>query len=192
VTVAVLVALYVPEGGSGRLTKGQLTQTLNNARQIHLATLRMTTDAAVEPNPKLGWPGDLPDVKSLGDFVERLVEYKYMDRGDIKSLFHAPGVKAYGGTGPFSSENSAFKIYKARNADVGEVIYISTNNFTLGQPLDANAVPYGKKGAVIFRKSGEGVIINDRQATHSANGNLGLNVGGTSLENVGAPSPPLL
>src|SRR4051812_25334452 len=81
--VAILVALAVPDLGGQRVGGGQLTQTLNNARQIHIATLRMTTDASVEPNPKLGWPGDLPDVKTLGDFVERFVEFKYIDRSDL-------------------------------------------------------------------------------------------------------------
>ena len=33
-----------------------------------------------------------------------------IDRGDIKSLFYAPGVKAYAGTGNFSNQNSAFDI----------------------------------------------------------------------------------
>lgn len=173
------------------LVKGQLTQTLNNARQIHIATLRMTTDASVEPNPKLGWPGDLPDVKTVGDFVERLIEYKYIDRADVKTLFYAPGIKAYPGSGPFSAENSAFKIYKVKDQDLSQVIYLATKNFTFGQPLDPKAVPYHSKGAVIFRKGGEGIVINDQQATTSGNGHVGFNVGGTSTEDPGPVAVPL-
>jgi type II secretory pathway pseudopilin PulG len=190
--VVILALLAVPQFSTGVPNwHGLLTQTLNNARQIHIATLRMTTDAEVEPNPKLGWPGDLPDVQTLPDFVERLVEYKYIDRGDLKSLFYAPGVKAYKGTGPFASENSAFQIYKVRKADVSQVIYMSTKNFAFGQPLDPKAMPYGNKHAIIFRKGGEGVIINDQQATRSGDGNLGFNVGGTSMEDIGPPSTAL-
>jgi hypothetical protein len=52
-------------------------------------------------------------------------------------------------------------------------------------------MPYGNKHAIIFRKGGEGVIINDQQATNSGDGNLGFNVGGTSIEDIGPPSAPL-
>src|SRR4051812_28584578 len=75
--VVILVWMAIPQVSDGSPHRGQMTLTLNNARQIHIATLRMTTDADVEPNPKLGWPGDLPDVQTLPAFVERLVEYKY-------------------------------------------------------------------------------------------------------------------
>jgi hypothetical protein len=184
VLVLILFQLLVPFD-NGHLTKGQLTQTLNNAREIDIATLRMETDGQVASNPKLGWPGDLPDVKTLSDFVERLMEYKYLDRGDLKSLFYAPGVKAYSGRGQFSSENSAFKIYKVTKADDSQVIFIATKNFTFGQALDPKAAPYGDKGAVIFRKGGEGVIVNDQQAKNSSNGNLGLMPGATSKDSPG-------
>src|SRR3954471_910724 len=92
--IAILAALAVPQIAAA-LTKGQLTQTLNNARQIYIATMRMTTDASVTPDPKLGWPGDVTDITSLSNFVDRLVTYKYVDTGDLKSLFYAPGVHAY-------------------------------------------------------------------------------------------------
>jgi prepilin-type N-terminal cleavage/methylation domain-containing protein len=188
--IAILAALAVPQIAAA-LTKGQLTQTLNNARQIHIATLRMTTDASVTPDPKLGWPGDVTDISTLSGFVERLVEYKYIDRGDIKSLFYAPGVKAYRGTGPFDKENSAFDIYPVKDTDVSQVIYIATRNYEFGVPLKPTQSPYGNKGAVLFRKGGEGVIINDQQATHSSDGGLGFNPGGTSMEDVGPKGTPL-
>jgi hypothetical protein len=181
----VLIQFMPCTATTNSIRKGQLVQTLNDARQIQIATLRMATDAEVTPYPKLGWPGDLPDVKTLSDFVERLVEYKYIDRRDIKSLFYAPGVKAYPGTGPFAPENSAFKIYKVTKADGPQVIFIATKNFTFGQALDPKAAPYGDKGAVIFRKGGEGVIINDQQAKNSSNGNLGLMPGATSKDSPG-------
>jgi hypothetical protein len=161
------------------------SQPLNNARQIHIATLRMTTDASVTPDPKLGWPGDLPDIATLPDFVERLVEYKYIDRGDLKGLFTAPGIKPYPGMGRFKSENSAFKMYRVTDNDLSQVIFLATKNFTFGQPLDEKAAPYGKRGAVIFRKGGEGVIINDQQAADSGSGALGFMPGATSWESPG-------
>ena len=150
--IAILAALAVPQIAAA-LVKGQLTQTLNNARQIQIATLRMTTDASVTPDPKLGWPGDVSDISTLSQFVERLIDYKYIDRGDVKSLFYAPGVKAYSGTGPISKDNSAFDIYPVKDTDVSQVIFIATKNFHFGQPLDAHPpqyTPYGNKGAVIF------------------------------------------
>src|SRR5687768_7353388 len=79
VAVGILAFLAVPQvtdhGGDGRGA-----QALNNAKQIHLATVRMVLDSSVAPDPKLGWTGDLPDITDVGEFGERLVDYKYFER----------------------------------------------------------------------------------------------------------------
>ena len=62
--IAILAALAIPNI-TAALTSGQLTQTLNNAKQLHLATTRMVLDSSVSPDPKLGWPGDIQDIQAL-------------------------------------------------------------------------------------------------------------------------------
>jgi hypothetical protein len=197
VLVAVFALLIAPDINDA-IWKGRATHALSSARMIQIAMLRVTSDAGAKEvaDPKLGWPGDVPDIKSVSDFVERLITYEYIAREDVASVFSvtasATGVKPYPGTGPFLPENSAFKVYKVKENDVSQVIFLATKNFTFGQPLDEKAVPFGKRHAVLFRKGGEGVIINDQQAANSGSGNLGFNPGGTSMEDPGPPSVPLL
>ena len=55
--IAVLAAFAVPALTSA-LTKGQMTGTLNNGRQIYLASQQMALDGAANSDPNLCWPGD--------------------------------------------------------------------------------------------------------------------------------------
>jgi len=177
--MAVLVFLLIQQLNVWSSYAQQMS-TLNNAKQLHIATLRMVTDAEVAPDPKLGWPGDVTDIKSIGEYAERLVEYKYIDRGDLKSLFYAPDLEPYAGSGELKPENNAFKIYKVKKADVSEVIFIATKNFTFGKPLDPKEVPFGSLGAVIMHKGGDGRLLTREEAKNSGTGAIGLMPGATS------------
>ena len=66
--IAILAALAVPQI-SAALVKGQLVQTLSNARQIQIATLRMTTDATVTMLER--WE-DLADTGRVVDMTEEM------------------------------------------------------------------------------------------------------------------------
>src|SRR6476661_1119117 len=55
--IAVLAAFAVPALTSA-LTKGQMTGTLNNGRQLYLAAQQMALDGAANSDPALVWPGD--------------------------------------------------------------------------------------------------------------------------------------
>ena len=57
--IAVLAAFAVPALTSA-LTKGQMTGTLNNGRQLYLAAQQMALDGAANSDPTLVWPGDDP------------------------------------------------------------------------------------------------------------------------------------
>ena len=189
--ISILAALAVPHL-IVTLKLAQLTNTLNNAKQLHTAIMRMTLDTAVTPDPEIGLPGDVENLTDLGDYVNRMVKYKYFEEGDLKTIFNAPGyTPAYSGSGRFTSANSPFKIYPVKSTDPNQRIMIATKNFTFGQPLADGKAPYGNIGAVIVRKSGEAVKINDQQATASGNGSLGLGDGGTGSDNPGSEGTPL-
>ena len=96
--IAILAALAVPQITSA-LLRGQMVQTVNNEKQIFLATFSMANDYAVNQDPKLGWPGDLAistdsPVTSLSEFVKRLELYDYVKKADVGKIFAAPGVRA--------------------------------------------------------------------------------------------------
>src|SRR5690348_12841524 len=56
--IAVLAGLAVP-ALTNALTKGQMTGTMNNARQLYLAGFQMANDGSANSDPSLAWPGDL-------------------------------------------------------------------------------------------------------------------------------------
>src|SRR2546425_6504294 len=56
--IAILAAFAVPALTSA-LKKGQMTGTLNNARQLYLAQFQMSNDGAATGDASSAWPGDL-------------------------------------------------------------------------------------------------------------------------------------
>lgn len=142
VVIGFLASLAVPSVTSGP-PHGHAIQTLNNARQIHLATMSMVADGLNTNDPALGWPGDLKAngrITTLADYVNLLVRYGYFKPGDLK-IFSAFGCKAYpGGTLSsgsngglslaFTEEYSAFKMYLVKEADPKETLFLAGKNFT--------------------------------------------------------------
>src|ERR1700704_4124695 len=92
--IAVLAAFAVPALTSA-LTKGQMTGTLNNGRQLYLAAQQMALDGAANSDPNLIWPGDdAVNIKSVNDYCNRLVGNDYLKAGDLQKLLTAPGTNA--------------------------------------------------------------------------------------------------
>ena len=189
--IAILAALAVPQIAAA-LTRGQLTQSVSNGRQIFISCLNMANDYAVNQDTHLGWPGDLAvattePVSNISDFAARLVKYDYVKQADLGKIFSAPGVKAYTGTGTFASENSAYKIYLVTETDVSNVLFCATKNFTFGNGLDATAKPYGEKGFIIVRKGGDATSFSSKQQALDKN-LMGFMPGSTSQDSPGTES----
>jgi prepilin-type N-terminal cleavage/methylation domain-containing protein len=181
--IAILAALAIP-AITGALVKGQMTQALSNAKQVHLATFSMVSDNASTGDSMLGWPGDLSGsggtITSVGDFVNRLVSYDYLKPGDLK-VFSAAGVTTYPGgtlTGSGTAAtlnpafkgdtNCAFKIFKTTQQDSSSVLFLATKNYTYNTAFtdsDSTKIPFGDKGFVIFHKGGDGAVFKKQQAT---------------------------
>jgi len=185
--IAILASLAIPAITSA-LVKGQMTQALNNEKQIHLATFNMSTDRVSTGDSSIGWPGDLMtsasnQVKTVGGFVKVLVDNNYLKPGDLK-VFAAAGVTPYTGnslaTTPFLSKatgatNNAYTIYGVTEADGASAIFLSTINATIAVDsatdatchftLDTAKTPFGDKGYVIFHRGGDGIILSKNQAS---------------------------
>src|SRR3954470_1365340 len=105
IAIIATIAAFALPAITGALTRGQLAQTVNNERQIYLATFAMTTDGTQTGDAKYAWPGDLAQnttdptvtIATVGDFVQRLVDNDYLKSGDLK-VFAAPGVTPWVGT----------------------------------------------------------------------------------------------
>ena len=190
IAIIATIAAFALPAITGALVRGQLAQAVSNARQVHLATFAMTTDGTQTGDAKYGWPGDLAASTTTGatitnvpDFITRLVDNDYLKAGDLK-VFAAPGVNPWNGTytkpadatstGSFApvfdgDKNCAFKIYKVKDTDASNTIYLATKNFTYTSDsttaITATAVPFGDKGFVVFHKGGDGTFYKKQQAT---------------------------
>lgn len=160
--IAILAALAIPQV-AGALTRGQLTQTLNNARQLQIATQTMAMDSFTTGDGP-GWPGDSEGGGDWGAYCNNLTNGRYLTASDLLKLVTAAGVKV--GTA-FPPAKSALQVYTVKENSPNEAIFISTFNWNNFQPLQPNAVPYGDKGFVIFRKAGDGGVYQAPQATNT-------------------------
>ncbi len=66
--IGILVSLTVP-AISAAVGKAQMTQTLSNMKQLHLATQQMALDGTTTGDATLTWPGDAdhPQLGGMGD-----------------------------------------------------------------------------------------------------------------------------
>jgi prepilin-type N-terminal cleavage/methylation domain-containing protein len=176
--IAVLAALAAP-ALTQALTKGQMTGTMNNARQLYLAGFHMATDGAANSNPAYSWPGDDPAVTSLEAYCNKLVQNDYLKPGDIQKILNAPGATCNVTTvsGPPASVTlagkSALKVYKIKEVDASNTIFSVSSNYAYNAALDATTVPYGDKGFIVMRKGGDAGVYRKNEATQSGyNGDL--------------------
>ncbi len=106
--IAILASLAVP-AVTGALTRGQLTGSLNSARQLQIATQTMALDAFTS-GEGAGWPGDT----SAGwqEFCDNLTEGKYLSEADLRKICTAPGVQIPASVG--IPNKSGLQVYAIR------------------------------------------------------------------------------
>src|ERR1700692_44504 len=89
--IATIAAFAVPALTSA-LTRGQMTGTLNNARQLYLVGYQMSLDGSTNSGAHLAWPGDYTTgVVSLQDYCGKLVGNDYLKGSDLPKVLSAPG-----------------------------------------------------------------------------------------------------
>ncbi|MGI8820121.1 MAG: prepilin-type N-terminal cleavage/methylation domain-containing protein [Chthoniobacterales bacterium] len=175
--IAVLAALAVP-ALTNALTRGQMTGTMNNARQLFLAGFQMATDGSTNSDPNLAWPGAdvTPPVTTLQAYCEKLVQNDYLKAGDLQKILTAPGANASvtataggggGNTTVTITGKSALKVYKISEGDASNAIFAASANYKYNTLLLTTDAPYGDKGFVVVRKGGDAAIFRKNQATKS-------------------------
>ncbi|MGC1480052.1 MAG: type II secretion system protein [Chthoniobacterales bacterium] len=152
--IAILASLAIPAVTSA-LTRGQMVQTLNNQRQLQIATQTMSLDSFTSGSG-LSWTtnaaGDGP--VDLNTYFTRLVTDNYLTQNDLNKLLSAPGVTVTG-TGAPSPSATALSFFEVSENSPGDQPFVVTKNWAPGE-LQAEVQPYGSKGFVLFRKGGEG------------------------------------
>jgi prepilin-type N-terminal cleavage/methylation domain-containing protein len=172
--IAILAAFAVPALNSA-LTKGKMTGTLNNARQLYIAQFQMSNDGAASGDPALGWPGDLiantTIAATLQSYISHLIATGYLRAGDVLKLLSAPGAAPTGNyvAGPpedlqLTGGTSGLKVYPVLDADTVSAIYCVTSNYIYNTAILSTAVPYGQNGFVVVHKGGDAAIFRSPQA----------------------------
>src|SRR5882762_7697935 len=172
--IAVLAAFAVPALTSA-LTKGQMTGTLNNGRQLYLAAQQMALDGAANSDPTLVWPGDDATITTVTIYCNRLVANDYLKPGDLQKLLNAPGTNAavtVAAPGPppvitLAGATPAFKWFKVKDADSANVVFLETNNYTYDTALAVGTAPFGDKGFLVQRRGGDASILRKNNAVHT-------------------------
>lgn len=174
--IAALAAFAVPALTSA-LTRGQMTGTLNNARQFYLAGYQMALDGSSNSDPTLTWPGDDQNAASLTlkTYCAKLIKNDYLKPGDLTKLLSAPGSAcSVTATGPdasgdytvtYAGGTPALKVYKVKDADAANTIFTATKNYTYDTALTSTTSPFGDKGFVVVRKGGDASILRKNNAT---------------------------
>jgi len=173
--IAVLAAFAVPALTSA-LTKGQMTGTLNNGRQLYLAGQQMALDGAANSDPNLIWPGDDAAIATVNNYCDRLVSNDYLKPGDLQKLLNGPGTNATvtdNGTTPptvtLGGTTPAFKFFKVKDADSSNVVFLESNNYKYDTTLNGvTTSPFGDKGFIVQRKGGDASILRKNNAVHTA------------------------
>ena len=160
--IGILAALAIP-AVAGALTKGQLTGTLNNARQLQLATFNLNLE-----NEAAGVAGAWPSSNnSFGQWRNYLTNA--LSVSDLRKMFSAPRVSV---ADPLKAtmETTAFNVYQVGNIEDSGAIFITTRNWDAAAPTTApssTSTPYGDKGVVVMRKGGDGQVFQQRFITNT-------------------------
>ncbi len=171
--IAILASLAIP-AVTGALARGQMTQTLSNLKQLHLVAQSMALDGTTSGDTNSAWPGDLP-TKTWAGWVSNAVP-AYIKTNDMAKLLSAPGITVPA-TATLSSltpgtptSGRAVILYQVGETNNNNAVIFSSSNFTNAAPPVAPvaaSLPYGDKGFVVFRKGGDGAVLQARQATNT-------------------------
>jgi prepilin-type N-terminal cleavage/methylation domain-containing protein len=165
--IAILASLAIP-AVTGALTRGQMTQTLNNARQLHLQTQTMTIDSTTT-GTGWSWTFNGTNAGSVATFCQALIDDKYFTDSEMRKILSAPGVVPSAGQA-FGAATIAFKIFETQDSTPSENPFVVTKNWvSLNAGLDAKGTPYGLKGFVLMRKGGDGSIFTRPSDAKSTN-----------------------
>jgi prepilin-type N-terminal cleavage/methylation domain-containing protein len=174
--IAILAAFAVPALTSA-LTKGKMTGTMNNARQLYIAQFQMSNDGAATGDATSAWPGDLaatlpPGAGTLINYLNVLCAKGYLRGGDALKLLTASGapfsanVTTAGGVDQLDTPTGigALKVYPVTDADTVSAIFCATHNYVYNTALLSTGQPYGTNGFIVVHKGGDAAIFRAGQA----------------------------
>ncbi|PYJ88562.1 MAG: hypothetical protein DME70_03760 [Verrucomicrobia bacterium] len=168
ISIIVVLAAFAGPALFNALAKGQMTGSLNNARQLY-------------SDPTRAWPGDLSNtaaapgsspapITTLQQYMTKLVQGDYLKAGDVQKLLSAPGTTCTATADPTTNAvtlvgKSGLKVYQVKETDGSNTIFAVTANYTYDTALNSTDAPYGDKGFVVQRKGGDAALLKKNNAT---------------------------
>jgi prepilin-type N-terminal cleavage/methylation domain-containing protein len=177
ISIIVVLAAFAGPAIFSALTKGQMTGSVNNSRQLYLAGQQMALDGATNSDATRTWPGDDATVTTLSVYCSRLVNGDYLKTGDLQKLLSAPGANCTATSTTTGSPavttvtlggTSALKVYPIKETDSTNTIFAVTSNYTYNTALTTTGVPYADKGFVVQRKGGDAAVLKKNNAVVTA------------------------
>src|SRR5438552_15985505 len=86
ISIIAVLAAFAVTALTSALTKGQMTGTLNNGRQLYLAAQQMALDGAANPDPSVSWPGDYTTAPTVSQFMTTRVNNDDLNPGAVQKL----------------------------------------------------------------------------------------------------------
>lgn len=164
--IAILASLAIP-AVTGALTRGQMTQTLNNARQLQIATQTMSLDTfSTGDVTGPSWTDNNGTAITFAAWQSNLVAGKYVTSNDLGKLLSGPGLNASNAPN-VALTNSAIKAYYVSEGSPAAQLFLSSANYVPYEAPNVTSKPYQDKGVIVMRKGGDGAILQPRQATNS-------------------------
>jgi len=168
--IAILASLAIP-AVTGALARGQMAQTLSNMKQLHLATFNMDLDNQ-QAGAASGWPGASNTTMTTAlAWAAALTNGNYLKTTELGKLLSAQTLQA---TNTTSTNGWAITVYDSAGSDDNGTVFLTTKNVSFAAAAvsgsaapTASAKPYGDKGFVIFRRGGDGQILQARFWTNT-------------------------
>lgn len=144
-------------------------RSLSNQRQLVQLAQQMALDGETSGNKHLGWPGDIGGTYS--NWTTQLLTNGYVSTNELCQLLSFGG-KPINPNSLFDMESTAIRFYAVRESSPTNTVFSTSANFTNtpsgGTPLNPEAIPFGNRGIVVFRKSGEGSIIPRKEISNTS------------------------
>lgn len=157
--------LFALPAFTGNLQDGKTTliRSLNNTRQLYIATHQMALDRLHTTDTAIGWPGDIGG--TFSNWATQLVRGSYLTTPDLAKLLSAPGITVPTNAIP-TANNNAILVYAAQETSASNAVFLSTQNFTNSPTGGAYnpATPFHTIGFVVFQKGGSGSVLTVPQA----------------------------
>lgn len=149
-----LAALAVPSISCGPV-KGRLTQVLSNMKQLHLATQQMTLDSqTADTPPNIRWTCTNGQPLKFAEWTNLLVRNNYLTKEDLTKLLKSP---------QSNKSTNVFTVYAVADLDSADTVLFATTNWLGPHATKLGNSPFRTPGFVIFRKGGDGAILQPRQ-----------------------------